>query len=167
LKRTLILIGALAFMLGLAFLVARPSREPPAATPYDGIRGASRAKSSGLGISVRRGPDVSALAPGTPVHAGDVLHFRARVDRPRHLLVRLRDGAAPAGTIFPTANASASVLVQPGQDLQIAPVLGPGTGKVIVTAIFADHPFTLDGARGADSEQIDLVMEKEARAAGE
>jgi hypothetical protein len=165
-KRALILIGALLFMGGLAVLVARPSADPPAATPYDGVRGASRAKASGLGISLRRGAEVRPLAPGTPVREGDTLRFVVRAERPRHLLVRLRDGQAAPTTIFPATGAD-SAPVKPGEALPAAPTLGPGAGKVVVTAIFADHPFTLDGARGSDTEEIDLVMEKEARAAGE
>jgi hypothetical protein len=160
-KRPVILVAILAAISGLAFLVARPGAEPPAATPYVGKRGASRANASGLGISLRRGGEVTALAPGTPVRVGDVVRFSVRAESPRYLLVRLRDGAAAATTIFPPAGAAAAVLVQPGEALPIEPVLAPGAGKVVVTAVFADHAFSLDGARGADTEEIDLVMEKE------
>lgn len=161
-KRTLVLVAILAAICGLAFLVARPSAEPPAATPYVGQRGASRATASGLAVSIRRAGEVDAqpLAPGTPVHGGEVLRFRVRAEHPRYLLVRLRDGAAAAATIFPSAGATDAALVQPGETLPVAPVLGPGAGKVIVTAVFADHAFSVD-ARGADAEEIDLVMEKE------
>jgi hypothetical protein len=159
-KRPLILVGVLGAIVGLAFLVARPSADPPAATPYQGVRGASRAKASGLGISLRRGAEVSALAPGTPVRAGDTLRFVVKAERPRHLMVRLRDGQTPAATIFPEGSA-ASAPVKPGETLPVSPTLGSAPGKVVVTAIFADHPFELDGARGADTEEIDLVMEKE------
>jgi hypothetical protein len=55
----------------------------------------------------------------------------------------------------------------PGQALPGAPPLASGTGKVVVTAIFADHPFSLAEARGADVEEIDLVMEKAPGPAGE
>jgi hypothetical protein len=160
-KRTLILIGVLGFIVGLAFLVARPSREPVALTPYVGERGASRAKASGLALSVWRAGERLTLKPGTPVRAGDVLRFTVKAERPRHLMVRMRDGAAPATTIFPLGGAPA-VLVQPKQTLPVAPALGPGAGKVVVTAVFADHPFALDVARGEDSEEIDVVIEKEA-----
>lgn len=159
-KRTLVLIGVLAFIVGLAFLVARPSREPVALTPYVGERGASRVKASGLALSAWRAGERLTLKPGTPVRPGDVLRFTVRAERPRHLLVRLRDGAAAPVTIFPAA--PQSQLVQPGQTLPIAPSLGPGAGKVVVTAVFADHPFALDAARGEDSEEIDVVIEKEA-----
>jgi hypothetical protein len=161
-KRALALVAILAAICGLAFLVARPSKEPPAATPYLGTRGASRAKASGLAISLRRAGEVDAqpLAPETPVHAGEALRFSVRAEKPRYLLVRLRDGAAAAATIFP-AHGGAAALVRPGETLPGMPVLAPGVGKVIVTAVFADHPFSLDAAGGGDTEEIDLVMEKE------
>ena len=156
-------MAILAAIGGLAFLVARPSAEPPAATPYVGLRGASRTNASGLAVSLRPPGevDVRPLAPGTPVHAGDVLRFSVRAEKARYLLVRLRDGAGAATTVFPPGGAASAVLVQPGEALPVAPVLGPGAGKVVVTAVFADHAFSLDGAHGGDAEEIDLVMEKE------
>jgi hypothetical protein len=163
-RRPLILIGALAFIVGLAFLVARPSREPPAATPYLGERGASRVKASGLGVALVRAGQTKALAPGTPLAAGDRLRFTVRAEHARHLLVRLRDGGGPVTTVFPPDDARASAPVQPGDALPAPPVIAAGPGKVVVTAIFADHPFTLEDAeRNAanDVETIDLVMEKE------
>jgi hypothetical protein len=159
-KRPLILIGILAFVVGLAFVVARPSREPPAATPYVGVRGASRAKASGLGVAVDRAGQGLALAPGTLLAAGDRLRFTVRAEHPRHLLVRMRDGDAAATTVFPANVAGTSAPVAPGEALPIAPTVASGAGKVVVTAIFADHPFTLENARGGDTEEIDLVMEK-------
>jgi hypothetical protein len=161
-KRLLILAAILVAIGGLAFLVARPSAEPPAATPYMGLRGASRANASGLSVSVRRAGELDAqpLVPGTRVRAGEVLRFRVRAEHSRYLLVRLREGADAATTIFPSGVPGAAALVQPGETLPVARVLGPGAGKVIVTAVFADHPFTVE-ARGADAEEIDLVMEKE------
>jgi hypothetical protein len=160
-RRALTLVAILAAISGLAFLVARPGAEPPAATPYVGKRGASRANASGLGISFQRGADVRPLAPGTTVRAGDVLRFSVRADDARYLLVRLRDGVAAATTIFPAGASNEAALVQPGLVLPVTPTLAPGGGKVVVTAVFADHAFSLEAARGADTEVIDLVMEKE------
>jgi hypothetical protein len=105
--------------------------------------------------------DAHPLAPGTAVHAGEVLRFHVRAEHPRYLLVRWRDGAGAATTIFPAAGGGEAALVQPGEPLPIAPVLGPGAGMVIVTAIFSDHPFSIDHARGGDLEEMDLVMEEE------
>jgi hypothetical protein len=128
-----------------------------------GERGASRATASGLAVSLRRDGEVDArpLAPGTPVRAGDVLRFRVRAEHARYLLVRLREGDRPPTTIFPTPGAPAAALVQPGETLPVAPTLGSAPGKVIVTAVFADHAFSIDAARTGDTEEIDLVMEKE------
>jgi hypothetical protein len=160
-KRPLILLAILGSMFGLALLVARPSREPPAATPYVGKRGASRATSSGLGVSLRRGADVQALAPGTPVRAGDVLRFKVRAESPQYLMVRLRDGAGAPVTIFPAAAAPMAVRVQPGEQLPVEPVVSAGAGKVVVSAVFADAPFAVEGAPPPDAQVIDFVIEKE------
>jgi hypothetical protein len=159
-KRALIFAGAGAFIVGLAFLVARPSADPPAVTPYAGVRGASRAQASGLAISFRRGGEVRAMEPGTPLRRGDVLRFKVRAERPRYLLVRLRDGGEVARTVFPAAGGAGAVQVQPGEALPITVALGPSPGKVVVTAIFADHAFLLSDARGAGTEEIDVVTEK-------
>jgi hypothetical protein len=155
-----LLVAILAILGGLAMLVGRANTAGPVVSPYVGQKGASRANRSGLGVSLRRDADVRPLAPGTPVRAGDALHFTVRAEGPRYLIVRMRDGAAEATTIFP-AGATQAALVQPGETLPVSSTMAPGTGKVVVTAVFADHTFTLDGARGDDTEVIDLVMEKE------
>ena len=159
-RRPIILLGILGGLWGLAVIVGRANTAPPVVAPYVGKRGASRANASGLGVSLRRDGEVQPLAPGTSVRAGDALHFTVRAEAPRYLIVRMRDGAADATTIFP-AGATQAALVQPGEALPAAPALAAGAGKVVVTAVFADHPFSLDGARAADTEVVDLVMEKE------
>ena len=93
-RRALLLVAILAVLGGLAFIVGRANTAPPVVTPYVGKRGASRANASGLGVSLRRGAEVRPLAPGTPVRAGDALHFTVRAEGPRYLIVRMRDGAA-------------------------------------------------------------------------
>jgi hypothetical protein len=160
-KRALILIGALAFILGLALLVVRPAAAPPAALPYARAKGASLATTSGLALSFRRDGEVRALEPGTPLRAGDVLRFKVRAERARQLLVRMRDGDAQATTIFPAGGVKEAALVQPGEGLPLEPVIAPGAGKVVVTAIFSDHAFSLDGPRASDVEEIDVVTEKQ------
>jgi hypothetical protein len=159
-KRAFLLVAILAVLGGLAFIVGRANTDPPVVTPYVGKRGASRGTTSGLGVSLRRDAEVRPLAPGTPVRAGDALHFTVRAEGPRYLIVRMRDGSADATTIFP-AGASQAALVQPGEALPVTPPITAGAGKVVVTAVFADHAFALDGARGDDTEVIDFVMEKE------
>lgn len=160
-RKALILVAILGALWGLALVVGRTGTAPPVVTPYVGKRGASRATASGLGVSLLRDGEVRPLAPGTPVRVGDALRFVVRAESARYLIVRMRDGVSAATTIFPAAGASTAALVQPGEALPIAPTLAAGTGKVVVTAVFADHAFTLDGARGEDTEEIDLVMEKE------
>ena len=81
--RPLWFIGAAAFIVGLAFLVARPAREPPAATPYAGKRGASRAKAAGLEIFYWRAGELRVAQPGTPLRADDTLRFVVRGERAR------------------------------------------------------------------------------------
>jgi hypothetical protein len=159
-KRALLLVAILAVLWGLALLVGRANTAGPVVSPYVGQKGASRANASGLGVTLRRDAEVRPLAPGTPVRAGDSLHFTVRAEGPRYLIVRMRDGAADATTIFP-AGGSQAALVQPGEALPAVPVIAAGTGKVVVTAVFADHAFALEGARGDDTEVIDFVMEKE------
>jgi hypothetical protein len=159
-KRAFLLVAILAILGGLAMLVGRANTAGPVVSPYVGQKGASRANVSGLGVSLRRGADVRPLAPGTPVRAGDALHFTVRAEGPRYLIVRMRDGAADATTIFP-AGASQAALVQPGAALPVTPTIAAGAGKVVVTAVFADHAFALDGARGDDTEVVDFVIEKE------
>ena len=112
-KRALILIGALAFILGLAFVVVRPSPEPPESTPYARAKGASRETVSGLALSYRRDGEVRALEPGTPLRGGDVLRFKVRAERARRLIVRMRDGDGPAATLFPGVGSKEAALVQP------------------------------------------------------
>jgi hypothetical protein len=158
-KRPVILVAILAVLGALAFVVGRAGTAPPVVTPYVGKRGASRADTEGLAVSLRREGDVRPLAPGTPVRPGDVLHFVVRAEGPRYLIVRMRDGAAAPVTIFP-AGATRAALVQPAEALPVAPTIAPGVGKVVVTAVFAEHAFALD-ARGDDTEEIDLVMAKE------
>jgi hypothetical protein len=159
-KRALVLVGALALMAGLAFLVAHPTGEPPAATPYLGERGASRTTASGLAIWYARDGESHPLAPGTHLRADDQLRFSVRAERPRYLMVRLRDGADAAVTIFPIGEDQAP-LVQPRQALPGAHVVAAGAGKVVVSAVFSDHPFAVDGPPADDAEIIDVVMEKD------
>ena len=156
--RALGFAGALALVVGLAFLVARPHREAPAESPYAGARGASRAQAAGLQILVRRGGELRALQPGTPLHAGDVLRFVVRGERNRYVVVRMRDAGGAPTTLFPAA--AQAVSVSPGAALPVAPTIGPEAGKVVLTALFADRPFPVEAAPGPDTEVISLVLEK-------
>ena len=90
-RRPLILIGALALLTGLAFLVARPSVPDPTTNPYAGKRGGSLDKSAGLLIRYRRGDEVRSVEPQTVLRAGDVLDFKVRGEESSYLEVRRRD----------------------------------------------------------------------------
>jgi hypothetical protein len=125
-RRPLILVGALALLTGLAFLVARPSVPDPITNPYAGKRGGSRDKSAGLLIRYRRGDEMRSVEPQTVLRAGDVLGFKVRGEEASYLEVRLRDGAAAAQTIFPTGGAPLAAKVSPGDSLPVAPAVASG-----------------------------------------
>jgi hypothetical protein len=163
--RPLWFIGAAAFIVGLAFLVGRPAREPPAATPYAGKRSASRTKEAGLEIFYWRAGELHVAQPGTPLREGDTLRFVVRGERARYVAVDLRDGGPPAVRVFPAdAGATKAELVQPGQALPVNPKLGAAPGSAVVTARFSDQPFDPAGPPGPDTEELRVVMEKERAA---
>jgi hypothetical protein len=161
--RALAFAGAGALLVGLAFLVARPAADVPATKPYAGARGASREKAAGLEIMYRRGGEVQVLRPGTPLRPGDVLRLVVRAERPRYLVVQLRDGGDATTTIFPTG--AEAVLVRPGDTLPVAPALGPAAQNAVVSALFGDHPFpSAPGSDiGPDVEVASVVIEKGAQ----
>ena len=160
-KRALVLIGILAALVGLAFLVARPHVPDPATEPYVGVRGASRAKATGLEVHYDRAGAVDApLRPATVLQAGDRLRFVMRGERARHVEVRLRDGDAAPATVFP-AGGGETPLVQPRETLPIRPVLGAGGAKVVVTALFSDRPRPIGAAPDGDTEVVTLAIAKQ------
>ena len=159
-RRALVLIGALAFLVGLAFLVARPHVPDPASEPYVGARGASRSKAAGLEVFYRRGDAERAVDPSTVLRAGDVLRFVVRGERPRHVEVRLRDGEAAAGTLFPVGPGETTP-VRPRETLPIRQTLGAGGARVVVTALFSDRPRTVGSAPDVDTEVVTLAIAKE------
>ena len=161
-KRALILTAILGALVGLAFLVARPHvpdpvREP---APYMGVRGASRSKAAGLEVHFKRDGVEAGVDPGTVLHAGDSLRLVVRGERARHVEVRLRDGAAPASTVFPVG-ASETPLVQPREALPIRPVLAPGGVRVVVTALFSDRARPVGADADAETEVVTLAIAKE------
>ena len=162
-RRPLILVGALALLTGLAFLVARPSVPDPTTNPYAGKRGGSRDKSAGLLIRYRRGDEMRSVEPQTVLRAGDVLEFKVRGEEASYLEVRLRDGAAPVQTIFPTGGAPLTAKVSPGDSLPVAPAVAPGGGKLVLTALFSGRPRPLGAAPDPDTLTITAVVAKEQR----
>jgi hypothetical protein len=147
-------------LVGLAFLVARPTVPDPTTNPYAGVRGASRNRAAGLRVYYRRGETEQAIEPATVLRAGDRLRFVFRGERARHLEVRLKDAGGEAATVFPPGGTSTG-LVQPGQTLDVAPVLTPGAGKVIVTALFSDGPRALGSPPDDETEAVTLTIAKE------
>jgi hypothetical protein len=158
-KRAFILIGALAFLTALAALVARPRVPDPATNPYAGERGASLAKSAGLEIHYRRNGDEHPVDPQTVLRAGDVLRLVVRGERPRFLEVRMRDAAGPVVTVFP-AGMDTTPKVAPRETLPVAPALGEGAGKVVVTAMFSDRPRAPGRPASGDVEAVTIAVDK-------
>ena len=160
-RRPLILVGALALLTGLAFLVARPSVPDPTTNPYAGKRGGSLDKSAGLLIRYRRGDEVRSVEPQTVLRAGDVLDFKVRGEEASYLEVRLRDGAGAIQTIFPAGGAPTSAKVSPGDALPVTPVVAPGGGKLVLTALFSETPRPVGAAPDPDTLTITAVVAKE------
>jgi hypothetical protein len=160
-RRALALAGILAGAYGLAVLVARPHVPDPATNPYVGKRGGSLSKSAGLEIRYRRGEEDRAVEPQTVLRVGDRLRFTVKGEGPRFLEIRMRDGAAgPVTTVFPTGTTE-TVQVTPGQTLDVTPVLGPDRGKLVVTALFSDHPRRIGVPAEPDTRASTVVVTKE------
>jgi hypothetical protein len=160
LRRPLILAGALALLIGLAFLVARPSVPDPATNPYAGKRGGSLDRSAGLLIRYHRGDEVRSVEPQTVLRAGDGLDLKVRGEKASYLEVRLRDGATAPRTIFP-ADAPTTQQVAPGDTLPVALVVAPGGGKLILTALFADRPRPVGVPPDPDMQMVTAIITKE------
>jgi hypothetical protein len=158
--RPLLLVGIILGVWGMAVLVARPHGDDPAAHPYVGGRGASRLQASGLAVYVGEGGMSRPLQPGAPVHARETLHFMVRAEKPRYLVVRYRDGAGQERQVFPAAGAQAG-LVQPGHALPVAVSVDPDGRRAFIVALWADHPFPVDGPPDADVEPLLIELPKE------
>jgi hypothetical protein len=162
LRRALGLIGILAAVYGLAVLVARPHVPDPITNPYAGKSGGgSLSKSAGIEMRYRRGDEERAVEPQTILRAGDRLRLTVKGEGPHYVEVRMRDGAAAPATIFPAAGAATMVEVSPGETLPVMPVLGPGAGKLVVTALFSDHPRPVGAPAEPDTQAITAVIAKE------
>ncbi len=162
LRRPLILAGALAFLIGLAFLVARPAVPDPTTNPYAGKRGGSLDRSAGLLIRYRRGDEVRSVDPQTVLRAGDGIELKVRGERVSYLEVRLRDGEGTPQTIFPAPTAAPlSARVSPGDRLPVTPVVGPGGGKLVLTALFSDEARPVGAPPDPDNLTVTAVIAKE------
>jgi hypothetical protein len=159
-RRALVLVGVLAALVGLAFLVARPSVPDPATNPYAGLRGAAREKAAGLKVLYRRGAEERPVEPSTTLAAGDVLRFVFKGERPRYLELRVRDGDGPVTTLFPVGT-SAAALVRPGDTLPVTFTVGPAAGRLLVSGLCSDGPRAVGAPPDADTETISLSLLKE------
>jgi hypothetical protein len=161
LRRALGLILIIAVVYGFAVLVARPHVPDPATNPYTGKRGASLSKSAGIEMRYRRGDEERAVDPQTVLRGGDRLRFQVKGDGPRYLEVRMRDGAAAPLTIFPAGGGVTTTQVSPGETLPPMPVLAPGGGKLVVTALFSDGPRPVGAPADPETQAITAVVSKE------
>jgi hypothetical protein len=159
-RQAVIVTLALLAVCALALLVVRPRAPSRAEAPYAGLRGASRTKASGMQIYVRRADGIHALDPEATVHPGDRLLFRARVEHPRFLELRARQGnGTPDRRVFPPVPAAAPVLVTSGEYLTPELTVAAGKGNIAVVGRFADHVFPLDGPPGPDVEVVPVRIE--------
>jgi hypothetical protein len=148
----------LGLLVGLAFLVARPRVPDPATNPYVGARGASRARTAGIAISYERGGVEQPVEPATLLRAGDRLRFVVKGERPRHVELRLRDGAGPP-VIYPASGEAPEIA--PKQALPAVVTVAPGKGHVVVTALFSDQPRTVGTPPDPETEAITVTLAKE------
>jgi hypothetical protein len=151
LARVLGLTAAIALVIGLAFLVARPRADlRPVAVNLAAQKGP---RPPGLKIFLQRAGDLQILDPTTELRSGDALRFVVRASAPRYLVVRLRDGSGHERVVFPRAGARAAALVQPDAALPDALAIdGASAGRQTLTALFGQRPFSVDDRPGAELE---------------
>jgi hypothetical protein len=147
----------------MAFAVARPRAVKPEQLPFRGPVTAARLKAAGLQITVRRGDQILALAPGAPSRMGDRFHFRVRAEGPRYLEL-LVHGPGGEARLYPVTGTMA-VPVTPGQTLDRdylvdAPLAAPGKALWIVGR-FSEHPFPLDTPSVPDVETVPVRVDLE------
>jgi hypothetical protein len=147
-------VSALA-VAAVLLVIIRPRSE----NDWDGIKGATPANRSGLSIFVKRGKDVRVLEPGQSLRAGDAVRFVAKLDRPRYVELRARDGAGRERTLFPEG--ATAMQLTPGQALPGGFVIDAAPGPERLTILLADHSFAVGQAPAADVEVVRLELPKE------
>jgi hypothetical protein len=145
--------AAVAAVLLLARPASRVDRE------WNGIKGSPPAASLGLSVFVKRGKDVTVLAPGQTIRAGDALRFVARLDRPRFLELRARDAKGQERTLFPEGPTAAEI--RPGQALPGGFVVDAAPGPERLTVLLGDHPFPIGQAPAGDVRVVQIDLPKE------
>jgi hypothetical protein len=153
-------VGAIAFLVALAFVVGRANVRRDGEPPYVGARGASRVKSAGLEIFYLRGTVERVVEPSTLLRAGDRLRLVARGERPRFVEIRLRDGDTAPVILYPREGLEPQP-IKPKQTLPVVADIGPSAGKVTVTALFSDHPRPRGAAPDEATDVVTLNVVKE------
>jgi hypothetical protein len=151
LARVLGLTAAIALVIGLAFLVARPRADlQPVAVNLAAQKGP---RPPGLKIFRQRGGELQILDPTTELRPGDALRLVVRASAPRYLVVRLRDGAGHERVVFPGAGAREAALVGPDAALPDPLAIDVASaGRQTLTALFGQRPFSVDDRVGAELE---------------
>jgi len=162
-RRIFYMSSAFVIVSVMAFVVARPRAVKPEQLPFKGPITAARLKAAGLQITVRRGDEILALAPGAPSRMGDRFHFRVRAEGPRYLELVIH-GPGGEARLYPAAGTMA-VPVKPGQTLDRdyaveAPLAVPGKALWIMGR-FSEHPFPLDTPSVADVETVPVRVDVE------
>ena len=162
-RRIFIMSGAFIVVSVMAFVVARPRAVKPEQLPFKGPITTARLKAAGLQITVRRGDEILALAPGAPSRMGDRFHFRVRAEGPRYLELLIH-GPGGEARLYPATGTTAAP-VKPGQTLDRdylveAPLAAPGKALWIMGR-FSEHPFPLDTPSVADVETVPVRVDLE------
>ena len=155
--RVLGLSGAIAAIVGLAFVVGRPhGNAERVAVTYASTKGP---RPPGLKIFLQRGGEVAVLDPATELHRGDALRFVVRATAPHYLVVRVRDGAGREQILFPRNGVQTAALVRPEQALPEVMAIDDTPGKETVTALFGTRPFSVATRAASDLEvaTVDLM----------
>ena len=150
-------VGATAIAAAL-LLIARPRPQPDAA--WDGIKGsAPAANATALSVFVKRGDKVRVLEPGQPLRVGDALRFVARLDRPRFVELRARDGEGHERTLFPEGPTAEQL--SPGQALPGGFIVDAAPGPERLTVLLSDRPFAVGRAPSNDTDVVRIELPKE------
>jgi hypothetical protein len=162
-SRTLWLVGSIAFVVGLAFLVGR-ARTDQGPAPYKGVKGGDQTKAAGIKVFVTRGLDVRILEPGARVRAGDSLRVVLKADRPRYVEIRLRDSAGQERRLFPAGEGKEgkeAALVRPGEALPAVFRMDDDPRRQWLVVRLSEHPFAVGQPGGPEVQVVRVDLDKE------
>jgi hypothetical protein len=146
---------ALAAVALALFVRARPPQ--PGSVQWDGIKGTPAPP--GLTVFVKRGDQVSVLAPGKALRPGDAIRFVARLDRPRFVELRVPNGAGGERTLFPVGTSAA--WVEPGQPLPGGFVVDESPGPERLILLFGDRAFPVGRPPAPNLQIVRIDLPKE------